>query len=266
MGNPRSDSEGTLRCEVSMLNKKIDDFIRKGEDERTSLKSSLEPIVDLKSELSSCIKDLKSDVIVCSKLISHVETSTKSMISRLEIDNNALHRKLNRADLVVSGLPEGIECLVSPIIELGSVYQVPVARNDINHVCYINKRTSVLVKFNNVFVRDEIVKKYFNSMKTRPLIVSDLVKLDFQNGNAQENMIINKRVYLNDHYPPATGKLNAVCRRLLKEKTILKFRIINSDKPKAKLMMLDGKEYDYDSEGCSSLLKGSGGISVDSAL
>lgn len=66
---------------------------------------------------------------------------------------------------------------------------------------------------------------------------------------------IMKRVFLNDHYSPAAGKLNGMCRKLLKENVIKKFKVLDADKPKAKLIMADGKEVTVDAVGCAGLLK-----------
>lgn len=266
--------ERSLRDEITILNGKFDEFMRRGNEDQDSIKKAFADVVgDLKREVSSCMKEMKSDIIDCNKLIRQVDSSTSVKISQLEVENNALHRKLTRSDLVISGLPVGLSNLTAPIIELGSFYKVPVSRYDINHVCYINKKKSVLVKFNSVFVRDEIMKMYFKAIKTQPLLISDLVKLaendgvnsiqvEASNEHGSQNGIdavrISKRVFLNDHHSPAAGKLNAVCRQLLKTKVIAKFRVLDADKPKVKLTMSDGKEVVADNTYCAALLKENG--------
>lgn len=273
-----ASSESSLREEVTTLNSKIDAFIRKGEDERDSVKKALDAMMDLKQEISSCVKELKSDIVNCSKLINHVESSTTVKITQLEIENNMLHRKFNRADFIINGLPNNLIDLSSVIFDLGSFYKIPIVVRDINHVCYINSKRSVLVKLNSVSLRDAIMREYFKTLKSRPLLISDLVPIndvarqDDHMAPTQENqndithqndkrdtLRINKRVFLNDHYPPAAGKLNALCKKLLKDKIIIKFTVVNADKPFAKLTMSDGKVRERDAAECASLLMEKGG-------
>ncbi|KNC25473.1 hypothetical protein FF38_05860 [Lucilia cuprina] len=190
--------------------------------------------------MASCFREMKSEILECNKLIANIDKSTSTKITALENENYVLHRRLNRADIIISGLPNGIENLFDPIIKIGSYYNISISKSDINHVCYIHQRKSVLVKFNNVFLRDNIMSAYF---KTRSLKVADVVE-----GN------IDLRIYLNDHYGPAAGKLNAICRKLLQKKVINKYRILNGDKLLVKLTMSDGSVVIHNAVECDSLL------------
>lgn len=62
-------------------------------------------------------------------------------------------------------------------------------------------------------------------------------------------------VFLNDHYAPHTAKLNVICQKLLNEKKILKFLIIDDGSPKSKVKMLYGNEVTLDTDGCTALLR-----------
>lgn len=67
--------------------------------------------------------------------------------------------------------------------------------------------------------------------------------------------LMKGRIYLNDHYSPATGRLNGICRKLLKEKMIVKFKMLNTDKPMVRVMRPDGTEVVLDAVACAALLK-----------
>lgn len=245
---PSSSDERTLRNEMTTLNSKFDSFLKKSDDMSSSIKKTIADVVaDLKSEMSSGIKEIKSDVVACNRLINQVEASTLERIKFLEMENNALYKKFNRADLVINGLPSGLRSLSSAIVELGSYYKVPMNLSDLNHVCYINKQRAVLVKFNSVLVRDSIMSEYFKTIKTKPLKLPNIVT----DSDAAD---IDKRIFLNDHYSPAAGKLNGLCRKLLKEKIIRKFKLINADKPVSVLTLTDGSEVRYDISKCTELL------------
>ena len=104
----------------------------------------------------------------------------------------------------------------------------------------MNGNKLLLIKFNNVGIRDSLMKEYF---KTRSLKVKDV--LDGE---------IESRVYLNDHYSPAASNLNFLCRKMLRLNIISKFKIFNSDKLKSKLTLCDGKEVVCDMAECAALL------------
>lgn len=211
------------------LNEKLDGFITKNESEMLAIKTSLD---DIKSEMSSCLTDMKSSIAECG-----------SKVTNLEAQNNIIHRRLNRANVVVAGLPEGITDLVDVVVALGDFYKVALTRHDVHHVCYLYNKKQILIKFNSVFVRDGIMKEYF---KTRTLKVCDLIKGDGDD-------LVN-RVYLNDHFSPAASRLNAVCRKLLRLQAIKKFSIINADRLRARLTLLNGNEVVRDALECDSLL------------
>lgn len=256
--NVRSAGRSLVHDEVSSLNSKIDnlsakfdEFLRKGDEERTAIKQAFtDAIADIKKELSVGMTALKSDIIVCSKLVRQVESSMSAKVAELEVENNVLYKKFNRADIVVGGLPKGLRNIPDTIIQLGSFYKIPVTLQDINYACYINNGKAILVKFNSVFLRDAIMKEYFNLMRTQPLLASNLVVDPMIPAVA-----LNGRVFLNDHFSPAASKLNAQCRKLLQDKIISKFRVINAAKPVAKLTMPGGEVVESDALGCADLLQ-----------
>lgn len=229
------------------LNKKFDDFIKRNDEDKLVLQNSfLAAVAEIKAEMGNCLTGMKRDIIDCNKLISSVDKSTKAKITTLEVENNVLHRRLNRGDIVISGMPAGLTDLVAPVISLGEVYDVRITVNDVNHVCYMNNRKQILVKLNNVMTRDKIMREYF---KTRSLKLSDLISDSSIGGD------LESRIYLNDHYSPYASHLNGLCRKLLRGKIITRFKIINSDKLRVKVTLPDGKDIVYDANECAALLE-----------
>lgn len=234
LNSDRNQNDGGIANGFRDLNKKLDDFMADNRAELTSIKSSLD---DIKSEVSSCLSEMKADIAECG-----------ARVLSLEAENNVLHRRLNRADIVVAGLPQGLDDLVSPVVALGAVFKLSVTSQDIHYACYISNRRQILVKFNSVFLRDRIMREYF---KTRTLKVGDLLQGDGSD--------LSSRVYLNDHFSPAAGQLNAVCRKLLRLRVISKFKILNGDNLKAKLTLLNGNMVTRNLDECTALLDGSNG-------
>ncbi|KNC24377.1 hypothetical protein FF38_09742 [Lucilia cuprina] len=170
---------------------------------------------DFKKETSTCINQMKSDIVACSKLINNIDISTTSKLMALETEINVLHHRLNRSDVVISGLPSGLNDLTSAVVSLYSYFQINASAYDIHHVCYMNHKNLVLVKFNNAGIRDSLMKEYF---KTRSL--KFLVKI------------------------------------------ISKFKILNMDKPKAKLTMSSGNDVVYDVGECAKLFNNHVGVPI----
>lgn len=190
---------------------------------------------------------MKSDIVDCGKRIDQVDTLTSARISLLETENNLLHKKLNRCDFVISGLPVGVKSITDVVIELGAFYGVPITLQDINLACFISGKGPL----NSAMQRDEIMSRYFRDMKTHPLKIADIV---VDPDVLKES--IDKRVFLNDHYSPAAGRLNTLCRKLLKDKIIRKFKLINANQPRAAITLSNKKEVEYNAVECAALRDG----------
>ncbi|KAI8120458.1 hypothetical protein CVS40_8053 [Lucilia cuprina] len=236
-----ADDNGSLRDEVRALKTTLEDFIKTSQNDRDSYKNSLAEILSqFKDEMLASNRQLKDDILTCSKLIRNVDSSTTSKLKSLEMENHVLHRRLYRGDVVLSGMPAGLDNLTSCIISLCSFFGIDITDRDINQTCYMSNQKLILVKFNCVSIRDRLMKDYF---KTRSLKVSDIIGGE-----------ISSRVFLNDHYSPAASALSAVCRKLKRQKSITKFTMLNTDKVQVKLTLIDGREVVYDMEQCSELL------------
>lgn len=226
----------------TMMDQKFESFFQSYRAEQNALKSVLD---EIKTEMTSCVAEMKSSINDCAKRLQHVETVMAHKIPALETADNALHRKFNRCDFLIGGLPEGIADLEAAVISLGAVFNVTITGQDINTACYINNRKKILVKLNSLIKRDNIMKEYF---KTRSLKVCDVIT----DGPGSD---LSNRVYLNDHYTPAAGGLNAVCRNLRRLNVVTKFRVLDGDTAKAKLTFPDGREVTRSSSECALLLE-----------
>lgn len=233
------------------LNNKFDSFITRGEDDRNFIKQAIsEAVTDFRNEMSCSVKALKADITDSNKQIKQVETKSNDKFAAIENENNSLYLKFNRPDIVINGLPDCLKNIKTTIIDLASFYEISISPHDINLAFYTNNKRSVQVKFNSVFLRDEIMAEYYKTIKTQLLKASDFIvdpKIPMK--------LLDRRIFLNDHYSPAAGKLNATCLKLRQNKVINKFRIINSMIPKAVLTMPDNSVVERDLNGCTDMLK-----------
>lgn len=247
--------------DISALNKKFDDMVSKAQEETTSVKNALaEAVVQIKSEMNSILSEMRSEVADCNKHIHSVDDKLSGKILALQIENHVLYKRMNRTNIIIRGLPPGLPDLVAAVVALGAFFNIPVAGHDINHVCYINNKRLILVVFNSVLLRDNIMREYF---KTRTLrrsnIIDEILSTNDEPAGADPNVggKITDRVYLNDHFSPAASKLNASCRKLLHDKVILKYKLYNNDKLRADLTLPSGKMVEVrDVVGCSKLRDG----------
>lgn len=228
-------------------------ILSKCEEDRNFFKKYFDDAVcDFKKEMSTSINALKTDIVECNTLIKNVEINTAQKMCSLETENNALYMKFNRPDMIINGLPDCLGDVRNTIINLASFYEISISPQDVNLAFYTNNKKSVLVKFNSVFLRDQIMKEYFKSIKSQPLKASDFIT-----DPKIPSKLLDRRIFLNDHYSPATGKLNALCLKLRQNKIVNKFKIINAAKPMAVLTMPDNNVLERDYNGCAELMKSS---------
>lgn len=239
--NTNANNSDSLQDEVRALNNNFNEFVKTNQEDRDLFKASITQILtEFRNDITTCVNNMKADIVTCTKLINTIDNATSAKIATLELENDILHRRINRANIVLNGLPAALGDLTSAITSLCSFYGINVSNHDIYHICYINNKKLVLVKFNSVSLRDRIMKEYF---KTRSLKLCDII-------GGQ----IGSRVYLNDHFSPVASKLNALCRKLKKQKIILKYKILNADRVKASLTLSEGKNVTYDIMECAALL------------
>ncbi|KAI8115968.1 hypothetical protein CVS40_11894 [Lucilia cuprina] len=219
------------------------------------------------------ISELRSDIDFCHKN----NKATESKVSQLEIDNNVLHKRLNRCDIIATGMSHSNN-IMETIKSLGEFLDVTISDNDIQQCCFINKKGKILIKFNSVKKKDLLMEKYFKYGKLK---LSDFVKNDDNNELCNENdksmdvqestendsngqnvnrkqkpniCDINSRVYLNDNLTPIERKLSYFCRNLKRTNKISKFQLLHNNIPKVKIVMPDGSNKYFSIKRGNSLL------------
>lgn len=217
--------------QVDDLNKKLDSFMN-----ATGIDWNLK------------IQQIEEKLKNCYAVVKQTETTHSATIEDLEIQNDILQRRLNRADIVVNGLPDGVSDLREPVVKIASLCNIELSPNDIQHCCYFRKGKSVLIKFNSVYVRDCIMAKYH---RRGPILLCDIIDVN-----------VRSKIYLNDHLNRAASKLTFICRRLKKCNRVRKFKLINADRPKAEMEMIDGTIKVLNLNECAELLDGDSDISI----
>lgn len=221
----------------NLLNTKLDNLSVQISSNNDAIDKKLESIVvNIRGEFVSRFERLEEEVANFNALVKGVDAGVDVKLKKLEEENNTLHHRLNRTDVVVSGLPKDISNLEETIKNLCRFYGISVDDRDIQHVCYMNRKQSVLVKFCNVFIRDKLMAEYH---KTRSLKLGDV-----------DRSGISTRVFLNDHFGPMASKINFICRQLLKKNKIKKFKIYNADKPKVSITYPNGSDILMGFERC----------------
>uniref|UniRef100_A0A1A9ZQ11 Uncharacterized protein n=1 Tax=Glossina pallidipes TaxID=7398 RepID=A0A1A9ZQ11_GLOPL len=185
----------------------------------------------MSEEIFSKLEDMSSKMDSWAERVDELERSAKKRIVQLERKNNRLHCYMNRADIVIKGIPRTVnsEKLRDIVIAIGKVYGVAIAPVNISFCSRIQRQGAVLAKFNNVAERDLIMKRYFTDLKLKLCQIY----------NTHD---VVSRVYLDHNYTPVVAKMRYICRNLLREEKIKKFTIINFCNPKAKLTFVTNSE------------------------
>lgn len=230
--NPKNPSEKEDDFKREMLKEFADlkkSFSAHSDDmknEQATIKSSLESVVtEIRAELSSNLKEIKDEVANCKALVHSNDVSNARKFYELELQNHALQHRLNRADIVITGLATDLKNLNDTVTSIWTHLKVDIVPGDVLNVMYIKKSTAILVKFGLIAKRDKIMSVYH---KAKSLKVSDVV------GGSNEG-----RVYLNDNYSTLANKLSRSCWKLKKETKVKSYSIINREMLRVKITMLN---------------------------
>lgn len=219
------------------------------------LESGLKAIEDKFAEITSCqpvdlsdVQMMKSDLKHCFDVVKVLDDATNDKLEKLQVHNSILQRRLNRTNIVIWGLPRNIKDLRVPVLKIFSLCNVSVLNTDIQHCTYFARGKAVLVKLNSVQVRDAVMINFNNN---RNLMLSEVISTPVQS-----------KIILNDHLTDAARKLISVCRKLRKERKIVKYKFYNYDVPKAKVVMVDGSAKLLPYDECVKLFDGLGNCSL----
>lgn len=192
--------------------------------DQSDMKTKFESVVcEIRNEISVNMKEIKDEVTDCIKLVNSNDAITKNKLYELELQNHVLQLRLNRSDIIISGLSDDLTNLNEAVIALSSHLKVSLVPEDVLNVIYIKKKSAILVKFCQIAKRDQIMSAYYKEKA--------LTRSDVEGGN------ISTRVYLNDNYSSLANKLLRMCWKLAKDGKIVRYSIINREVPKAKLTM-----------------------------
>lgn len=237
-----NDFTAELQKGIEVINKNID---TKLEDHQKSTEAHMsktiknfevklnELVSQIREDFLEEITKIKSDVNHCYEFIKQIDKSTTSRFIELEKSQNLIMRRLNRLDVIITGLPAASPKLKTMILKLAEVYSVPFGENDIKQYTSIKNNSEVLVQFHSIAIRDAIIKKYY---ETRTLMLKDLLSQEENEDGAD----LEARVFLSDHLTPMASKLCYICRQLKKSNRITGFKFRNGNEPHAVIKMRDG--------------------------
>lgn len=185
----------------------------------------------IKESVTSQLSEIKTDLAKSLTRSKNFEEYTDSKLANLERENNNIRKQLNRSDIIVTGIPADdpkTANLYDVAISLGKACDVNISEYDVNFCTWIKKKSAVLIKFNSVFKRDNIMKNYRANYS---LTLNQVIETD-----------IESRIFLNDHYTPIISKLHYICRQKVKSGEVKSYRIYNSDPIKVKLVYKNKKD------------------------
>lgn len=192
--------------------------------DQSEIKSKFESLAtEIRSDLTNGLEEMRGEVQKCKDLVDSHDAVYKNKFMELELQNHCLQHRLNRADIIVSGLPGDLEKLNDVAVNICSLLKVDIAPNLIDSALYIRKRRSILVKFKNIVQRDEVMRVYY---KSKSIKVSDVI------GGSD-----GSRVYLNDNYSTLANKIWKICIKLKRENKITGFSLINREILTVKFIM-----------------------------
>ncbi|KAI8116445.1 hypothetical protein CVS40_11489 [Lucilia cuprina] len=211
-----------FKCSSCQKSKPCDDQISmKLSELDTIFKKELSKIIS--EDIINQLKDIKAEVASCSQKNKSTEEFVSSKINHLEQQNNSLRRQINRNDVIIYGLSENLSAdeLYDAVFKIAKFFNLEIDHYDINICTYIRKKKSILVKFNSVYKGDVFMQRYFKAEKLK---LCDIIGTDIQS-----------RIYINDNLTPNASKLKYLCRKLLKDGKIVKYKFFNKDVPEAQL-------------------------------
>lgn len=216
-----------MRNQFTVLSNSLRVLAEDMKREQTEIKNKFDSVVvDIRKELSVNLKNIKDEVRNCNNLVKENDAANKKKFFELELQNHVLQHRLNRPDIIITGLADNIDDLNKIVVSLCFYLKVEIMPHDVLNVFYIRRKSAILVKFAQITTRDRIMSAYF---KTKSLKKSDIVGGDDSN-----------RIYLNDNYSPLAYKLFRMCWKLVKEKKIHYFSMINRENLKCKIKLLNG--------------------------
>lgn len=170
----------------------------------------------------------------------------KEKVQALMLDNESIKRHMYRGDVIIRGIDanfiKSTDELYESVFKIAKSLNMELNHYDINLCTFIQNKTSILVKFNSVYKRDNFMHNYFAARHNMQL------KNIFETTKEEQ-------IYINEHLPPLAAKIHFWCRKLIKADKIKKFRIIRKNMPEAKVTFLTGEEKNLNFEMINAMWK-----------
>lgn len=142
---------------------------------------------------------------------AEVDDIKQSVVNNKNITDHLLKIEC-RKDIIVSGLPNHItdpKKMRDIAIKIGENYGIMIKHEEIHQCVRLKKGNKILIKFANIFTRDDIMNSYF---KNKDLKLNQVIDTN-----------IETRVFLNNNYPPTIQKMMLFGRKLQKLNLIKNF-------------------------------------------
>lgn len=199
----KKDSLTNWGCVSCIQNQEIKQLIRQQESKLKEIENLSNSFKNLSTEFVS----LKNSIpqLIIEKMNAAVETSVSelkvvvsgvaSKHTKLTLTLYSIERNDYRRDITVSGLPSTIAPpdFNNLIERIGSFHNVNFSISDVYSCFWINKKKTLLIKFNSLLIRDQLMREYY---KKKSISLKDVFDCE-----------ISSRVYLNDNYPDQLRKM-----------------------------------------------------------
>lgn len=238
----KKDGLANWGCVSCIQNQEIKNMIRLQDSKLKEIEGLTLKMNHLSSEwanLKESLPDMiaeKVDAAVadsCKQLCGEVEsvkTSNQAMCSKV----SSIQRNDLRRDIVISGLPSSVEQqsdLFNIIKKVSDFHNVGLSVSDIYSVFWIKRSKLLLVKFNSLIHRDQLMKTYHQK---KSLALRDVIDCD-----------IASRVYLNDNHPDDLRRMLVYARKLRKLNLVQSFSI-DYKHESVKMVSADGRVSSFD--------------------
>lgn len=184
----------------------------------------------ISSDISKLSAKLGSDIADCKNEIQAHKTDVAKELKRCSNSHYFSQLRANRFDIIFAGVPTELRENPKELIRnICSLYNVSYSEQMITTAVTLkNKKNSLLVKFQNTFDRDMLMKRYFS--RNAILKLSEIM-----------NTEIESRVYFEDNLPLEMSLMKMHSQRAKKGNMIASFKVFPS-KCSIKLNRTDGSE------------------------
>lgn len=171
----------------------------------------------ISKDISKLSTKLGNDIAGCKKEIDEHKNDVAKELKRCSNSHYMSQLRANRFDIIFTGVPEEMRKKPKDLIRnICSLFNVPYSEQIITTAITLkNRKNSLLVKFQNTFDRDMLMKEYFNRNAT--LKLSEIM-----------NTEIESRIYLEDNLPLEMSLMKMHSQRAKKGNVIQSFKVFPS--------------------------------------